>query len=159
LGANGMRGARRWGPAGMTGSTAADPSSTGSGCKWRVPATAGKLGSDLMFTRHDGVARGKSHQRLPMADACKRAKIIPPVSFHILRHTWASLAVMAGAPLMVVARNLGHADTRMVECHYGHFAPSYIADAIRAAAAKFGIEPDPKVAFDRGQGVASLRSG
>jgi integrase len=131
----------------------------GNRCKWRVPATAGKLGSDLIFTRHDGVARGKSHQRRPMADACKRAKIIPPVSFHILRHTWASLAVMAGAPLMVVARNLGHADTRMVECHYGHFAPSYIADAIRAAAAKFGIEPDPKVAFDRGQGVASLRSG
>jgi hypothetical protein len=28
----------------------------------------------------------------------------------------------------VVAKNLGHADTRMVEKHYGHLAPSYIAD-------------------------------
>jgi integrase len=37
------------------------------------------------------------------------------VSFHILRHSWASLAVMAGVPLLVVAKNLGHADTRMVE--------------------------------------------
>ena len=46
---------------------------------------------------------------------------------------------MNGAPLMVVARNLGHADTRMVEKHYGHLAPSYIADAIRAAAPRFGI--------------------
>jgi Protein of unknown function (DUF2934) len=27
---------------------------------------------------------------------------------------------------MVVAQNLGHADTRMVERHYGHLAPSYI---------------------------------
>jgi hypothetical protein len=52
---------------------------------------------------------------------------------------------MAGAPLMVVARNLGHADTRMVERHYGHLAPSYIVDAIRAAAPKFGIEPDRRV--------------
>ena len=29
-------------------------------------------------------------------------------------------------------------DTRMVEKHYGHLAPSYIVDAIRAAAPKFG---------------------
>jgi hypothetical protein len=52
---------------------------------------------------------------------------------------------MAGGPLMVVARNLGHADTRMVEKHYGHLAPSYVADAIRAAAPRFGIKPDHKV--------------
>ena len=69
----------------------------------------------------------------------------PPASFHVMRHTWASLAVMAGGPLMVVARNLGHSDTRMVEKHYGHLAPSYVSDAIRAAAPKFGIKPDRKV--------------
>jgi integrase len=34
--------------------------------------------------------------------------------------------------LLIVAKNLGHSDTRMVEKHYGHLAPSYIADAIRA---------------------------
>ena len=33
----------------------------------------------------------KSHQHRPMRDACTRAKIQPPVSFHTLRHTWASL--------------------------------------------------------------------
>ena len=38
-----------------------------------------------------------------------------------------------GFPLMVVARNLGHADTRMVEKHYGHLATSYVREAIRAA--------------------------
>jgi hypothetical protein len=43
-------------------------------------------------------------------------------SFHALRHTWASLAVMGGVPLLVVAKNLGHVDTRMVEKHYGHLA-------------------------------------
>jgi hypothetical protein len=45
---------------------------------------------------------------------------------------------MNGAPLLVVGKNLGHSDTRMVEKHYGHLAPSYIADAIRAAAPRFG---------------------
>ena len=55
-------------------------------------------------------------------------------SFHALRHTWASHRVMAGAPLMVVAHALGHADTRMVEKHYGHLAPSYIRDVTLAIA-------------------------
>jgi hypothetical protein len=39
----------------------------------------------------------------------------------------------------------------MVERHYGHLAPSYIADAIRAAAPKFGIESDRKVALIEGR--------
>ena len=73
-----------------------------------------------------------------MADAVRRAKIKPTVSFHGIRHTWASHAVMNGMPLMVVARNLGHVDTRMVEKHYGHLAPSYVADAIRTSAPRFG---------------------
>src|SRR6516165_6992422 len=107
--------------------------------------SAGQPGDALLLTKEDGSTWNKSRQARPMADACKRAKIKPAASFHILRHTWASLAVMAGAPLMVVARNLGHADTRMVERHYGHLAPSYIADAIRAAAPKFGIKPERKV--------------
>jgi integrase len=98
-----------------------------------------------LLVKADGSEWGKSHQARPIAEACARAKIEPPASFHVLRHTWASLAVMAGAPLMVVARNLGHADTRMVERHYGHLAPSYIADAIRAAAPKFDIKPDRNV--------------
>jgi len=50
--------------------------------------------------------------------------------------------VMDRVPLMAVARNLGHADTRMVEKHYGHLAPSYVADTVRAAFGMLGlIEP------------------
>jgi integrase len=53
---------------------------------------------------------------------------------------------MNGAPLKVVAKNLGHSDTRMVEKHYGHLAPSFIAEAIRAGARRFGFRPKPKLA-------------
>ena len=91
-----------------------------------------------MFLKGDGSAWRKSHQNSPMIEATKRAHIAPPISFHGLRHTWASLAVMNGVPLLVVAKNLGHADTRMVEKHYGHLAPSYVREAIRAGAPQFG---------------------
>ena len=76
-----------------------------------------------------------------MRAACERAGIVPSINFHGLRHSWASLAVMSGMPLMVVARNLGHSSTRMVEQHYGHLAPSYVADSIREHAPKFGFKP------------------
>jgi integrase len=94
---------------------------------------ANKPGSALLLGRE----WKPSQQQRPTKLACARAHI-EDVSFHTLRHTWASLAVMAGAPLMVVAKNLGHVDTRMVERHYGHLAPSFVADAIRAAAPRFG---------------------
>jgi hypothetical protein len=53
---------------------------------------------------------------------------------------------MNGTPLMVVAGNLGHSDTRMVEKHYGHLAPDYRREQIQKGAPVFGIEPDTKVA-------------
>jgi integrase len=80
-----------------------------------------------------------------MREACTRAKIQPAISFHSLRHTWASLAVMNGTPLMVVAQNLGHADVRMVTQHYAHLSPGHVRDAIRAGAPIFGLKPDHKI--------------
>jgi len=107
--------------------------------------TVGKPGDALILTRSSGEPWGQSHQWRFMDEAVTRARIAPAISFHGLRHTWASLAVMNGVPLMVVARNLGHADTRMTERHYGHLAPSFVAEAIRKGAPRFGFTPDTKV--------------
>jgi integrase len=105
----------------------------------------GRSGSEPLLVK-DGAGRWlKSHQARPMVSACEHAKIDPPIGFHGLRHSYASLAIMAGAPLMVVAKNLGHVDTRMVEKHYGHMSSSYVADAIRAAAPQFGFETSDNV--------------
>ncbi len=50
---------------------------------------------------------------------------------------------MRGVALPVIAAQLGHADSQMVERHYGHLAPSYVADTIRAAFGTMGlVEPD-----------------
>jgi integrase len=114
---------------------------TEEGVRFFDSACGGRAGPDLIFTKRDGSAWGKSHQLRPIEEASARAKINPPASFHITRHSWASHAVMNGVPLLVIAKNLGHADTRMVERHYGHLAPSYIADAIRAGAPSFGVKP------------------
>jgi integrase len=105
---------------------------TAEGLEFFQEITAGRAGSEFLFHRGGG-AWGKSHQQRPLADACQAAKINPAASFHTLRHTYASLMVMDAVPLMVVAHNLGHADTRMVEKHYGHLSTSYVREAIRTA--------------------------
>jgi integrase len=106
---------------------------------------AGRDGAEPIFRRANGTTWSKSDQARPMREACAHARMAPPISFHALRHTWASLATMNGVPLMVVAKNLGHADTRMVEKHYGHLAPSFIADAIRAGAPRFAASSNTTV--------------
>jgi integrase len=53
------------------------------------------------------------------------------VSFHSLRHTYASWAVMSGVPLFVVGRAMGHATTVMTE-RYGHLAPGTLQQAFQA---------------------------
>jgi integrase len=107
--------------------------------------TAGRAKSEIMLRRANGEPWTKSLQSLPMARACEQAKISPIISFHGLRHTYASLSVMAGVPLLVLAKNLGHVDSKMVEMHYGHLATTYITEAIRAGAPRFGFKPDNKV--------------
>ena len=106
---------------------------------------AGKPGSARLFLRENGKPWSKSEQQRPLAAACAAARIDPPVNFHGLRHTYASRLAMRAVPLAVIAAQLGHADTRMVEKHYGHLAPDFIKDAIRAGAPKFGIALDRKV--------------
>jgi integrase len=100
-------------------------------------ACAGRRPEEIMFLKPDGKRWTHGAQGRYVRMANERAGINPPITFHMLRHTWASLAVMGGVPLVVVAKNLGHVDTRMVERVYGHLAPSFVADAIRAGAPRF----------------------
>jgi integrase len=103
---------------------------TAEGVQFFKQVCVGRGGADdLIFKREDGRKWGKSHQARPIEEASARAKISPPANFHVTRHTWASHAVMNGVPLLVVAKNLGHSDTRMVEKHYGHLAPVHRVSA------------------------------
>lgn len=50
---------------------------------------------------------GASHQQRPLAEAAGRAKISPAPTFHILRHTHASLLAVRGV-LMCVRKRRFH---------------------------------------------------
>jgi integrase len=106
---------------------------TDQGAEFFADLTVGRAVDAPMFGRE----WRSGHQKSRMQRACVAAGL-KPIGFHQLRHTWASLSVMAGMPLMIVAKNLGHADTKMVEKHYGHLAPSYLVEQVRKFAPKFG---------------------
>jgi integrase len=107
--------------------------------------TAGKGADERVFLRDDGELWSKSHQARPLELASKFARLSPPVSFHVLRHTHGSQLAMQGVPFGVIARQLGHSDTRMTEKHYAHLAPNYVAETIRAKFPNLGIT-EPAVA-------------
>jgi integrase len=101
--------------------------------------TAGRAPQDLIFRRDDGGPWGASHQQRPLAEASGIAKLDPPATFHLLRHTYASTLAMKGVPMGVIAAQLGHADTRVTERHYAHLSSSYIGETVRAALPMLGI--------------------
>ncbi len=120
--------------------------------------TRGRAPTEPVFLRDDGAVWGPSHQQRPLEEAGKAAEIEPPVTFHVLRHTHASQLAMRGVPMAVIAKQLGHADTRMTEKHYAHLAPNYIAETIRANFPTLGIGEPLNVVPLRGA-QAGRRSG
>jgi len=116
---------------------------------------AGKPGTAKLFQRDKVVQQasrtapattiradwGDSDQFRPVRAACEAANIDPAVSFHELRHTYASRLAMRGVPMGVIAAQLGHADTRMTERHYAHLSPGYVAETVRASFGTLGIVP------------------
>jgi integrase len=130
---------------------------TQEGQDWFSSITAGKSPDELVFTRSAVKRRGRSgkmekpdawagnDQAHLMRAACKAAGL-ERLSFHELRHTAASTWLNAGLDLLLVARQLGHADTRMVEQHYGHLCPDAAAKRFRELAPTLGIAGPAKVA-------------
>jgi integrase len=91
----------------------------------------GKTAGDLLLTRKDGSAWGKSYQQRPLTEACKNGTISPTITFYGLRHTHASRLAMAGTPMSVIAAQLGNSEAICAK-HYAHLSPSYVSDTIRA---------------------------
>jgi integrase len=64
---------------------------------------------------------------------------VRPIRFHDLRHTTASLLLMAGANPAAVQRILRHSDPRITTEVYGHLVPDYLRAEIDRLS--FGIQP------------------
>lgn len=68
----------------------------------------------------------------PLKTACRRAGL-REISWHVLRHTFASHLVMAGESLFTVGQLLGHTDEKTTR-RYAHLAPRHTAKAVEALA-------------------------
>ncbi|MGO4126614.1 tyrosine-type recombinase/integrase [Inquilinus sp. YAF38] len=95
--------------------------------------SAGKTTGARLLIRANGDAWGKSVYTREFRAAAARAKVTP-LTFHELRHSFASTLLAGATPLMMVAEALGHADSRMCEKHYGHLAKEHVFERLRAAA-------------------------
>ena len=93
--------------------------------------TTGMQREQIVFTKGNGIEWRSAEQARPMRRACQVAGIDPPVSFHILRHTYGSFLAKRAVSLQVIAKLLGHSDTRMTEKHYAHLQPDYVAQMVR----------------------------
>lgn len=105
---------------------------------------AGNVGSDLVLRKSDGKLWGKNHQVRPLREACIVAKIEPPISFHELRHTYASMLAQLGVDLLSISKLLGHADIRITSRHYAHLCDKTLKDAVYKLPS-FGHIKDEKV--------------
>lgn len=126
---------------------------TGDGQAFFQSITAGRGGAETIFQRDASERRTRTSQEDPLAwapseqtrrmhEACKSAGL-PRMGFHQLRHSYASALVSAGMPMAYVAQLTGHADTRMLEKHYAHLAPSDLSRSLEALAPKLILAVDP----------------
>ncbi len=113
-------------------------------------AITGKTGKNYVFTRGDGDPWGKNHHIRLLKDACEQAKIEPSISFHELRHTFASALAQMGVDLLTISKLLGHADTRITSRHYAHLTNSTLKAAMDKLPG-YGHQTGSKVVAIRGK--------
>jgi integrase len=93
------------------------------------PSTATKDISDEQANSKsfDKKAHGK-----PWARVLRLGGVDPKLHFYSLRHHFISVLVASGAPLLAVAKLVGHKSASMIELHYGHLAKSTATDLMRS---------------------------
>jgi integrase len=91
--------------------------------------TAGRSASDYMFRKANGRIWGSEYKAY-FQKARIDAGLPRELTFHGLRHTYASQLVQSGASLIAVADQLGHANTQTVSATYGHLAGFHRRDEI-----------------------------
>lgn len=105
--------------------------------------TAGRDPDEVMLRKVDGTAWGVSHQSRPMRDAAQAAKV-EDVSFKATRATYGKLLLLATKDIELVAKALGHSDSRITRKHYAQLLPSEVAQGI-ARMPSLGLNTDSKV--------------
>jgi hypothetical protein len=89
---------------------------------------------------HEGRHADAAERRCPNCNMRLWPKpLVRALRFHDLRHTTASLLMMAGANPAAVQRILRHSDPRMTTETYGHLSPEYLQGEVN----RLRFEPAP----------------
>ncbi|MFI5339232.1 MAG: tyrosine-type recombinase/integrase [Candidatus Methylomirabilales bacterium] len=103
-------------------------------CGWldTIRAEAAVRGKEALwvFPSLTGNLLDSSTVRSALRRVILAAGITRHLRIHDLRHTYASLAIQRGVPLVIVSRQLGHGSVAITDAVYGHLAP----EATRTAA-------------------------
>ena len=116
----------------------------------RLAAGALWVDSGLVFTWEDGSMLSPDLLS-DWFDRHVQAAGLPRIRLHDLRHTYASLALLAGVPAKVVGERLGHASIAITLDTYSHVAPQMHEQAANEVARlifearirKTGVRPPP----------------
>jgi integrase len=108
---------------------------------------AGRNNRDALIFTNAGEPWIEGEQIRLMNAACESAALVPRITFHGLRHTYASLSLQSNPPmsLLILSRNFGHSTTKQVEKTYGHLAAQHVRDAVAASAPSFGFAGESNV--------------
>ena len=110
--------------------------------------TTGRDPQANIFLRDDGRPWGKDDVNKPMAAAVEAAQL-EGVSFKTARATYGKLLLVATRDLELVAKALGHSDSRITRKHYARYLPSELARGV-AKLPRLGVDTGTKVARIRG---------
>ena len=103
------------------------PASARSG--YVMPECAAMYKAEKLSDRVKGVFKSAGIETETDGEDSKRKRSL--VSFHSLRHTFASMTLNAGAPIAVVQSMLGHSSPKMTQ-HYYHQSSAATAQAVAA---------------------------
>lgn len=87
-----------------------------------------------VFCGRRGAILQKSNLRERFFKPVRDAAGVPPIRFHDLRHTAASLLLSEGVPVSIVSQMLGHSNPHVTLTVYTHFMPSDLGVAAAAMA-------------------------
>lgn len=100
-----------------------------------VRARLGFTGAEPAFCVVVGPTAGAKingpYVRALMVQLCEKAGIDKRVSFHTLRHFYASTLLDGGAPIHFIKQMLGHSSIAITEAYADHISPSRVIEFLR----------------------------
>jgi len=98
----------------------------------RIAAASGVWRDEgFVFTTHSGGYLHPNTLYTAYFKPLRERAGVPPIHFHDLRHTYATLALLNGIPVKVVSEVLGHKDIATTLRTYAHVLPGMQAEAAR----------------------------